>query len=197
MSLKFKNAKCFGDLVQCNISYIRGEIRICPSYSDALHSESKYIKNDLLEICGRGVLTISSQPANVSKYTRQRGYVSGAFLGDVDKFLDAMESCEGLEFIVCDTEIYVESIAPSHLGKDAYRVWDFTQVKEDGEWVTEFGECLTDKGTSIMDEYYFYNTSHYDVMCDKDVVYFMVCDAEYGMATNNSCVELLKALKRM
>lgn len=198
--MDYASAICFDDLVNSNINYLQGYLGETPSYSGPPHPETSFIIQHLVDICGKGVLTTSSQPACVADMKRQRGYIQGALKGDIQKFAELLDQHTNLEYALVThrpDNIYLESIDSDNISDDQYRVWRFSQINVGGRWDTSYGECMIDDGESMIEDFFHYNTEEYSLTDDDDVIYFIVSDEVYGLPMDNCCNELMRVLMMM
>ena len=195
--MEFHTSTCFEHLVESNLLYLVGNLTESPSYYGALHEESDVILSELVEVGQKGVLTISSQPAKTSDVRRQRGYVQGAMLGDIDRFVKLLDETTNLEYVIVSKNVYLESVDKDNISEDKHRVWGLSQVRMGTVWDTCYGDCLVDDGRGIVEEFVPYATDAYDVTQDDEVVFFIVCDDVYGLPANSCCKELIGVLDAM
>ncbi len=74
--IKYKNVNSFNDLLNLNISFIKGEIDKTIYHLGPLDKETDEIKKEILEINQKGLLTTQSQPGGLNFIGyRQRPYL--------------------------------------------------------------------------------------------------------------------------
>lgn len=202
----FSQATCFNDLVECNILFLKGILDETPSHCASLNTESSLIISELIELCDtHHILTIESQPAEQDDDYRQRGYLTGAVIGNVDNFVKKLNNMTDLEYVVkCDNKFYsnisIRGICGQHASSTHTHgdqctmssAWCFTDELIDGRWISHTRYFVNDLFDICDSEYEFYATDDYDLIYDDEVIRFTVCDPDFGLETNHCCTELIK-----
>lgn len=165
----FNNVNCIDNLQKLNIDYLKGKI-IATNYNyKPLEKESQKIITELIKMNNLGFITVSSQPGELSKTSKQRGYVRGYILKKkIDEFEKTLYSISD--------NIYIRLIVDFSLIEKLKRINTYPEWY----WITEKNYIPS---THVEDTYiqfkYFNETDIYNEL----ITYYYeieVIDLEWG-----------------
>lgn len=200
--MSFENAKTYEDLVKCTTLFLKGVLKKTPDYSAPLADESKLIKDELIELSEKGVLTFTSQPAISGDNWVQRGYLCGCFKSNgINNFIAKLRNSD-LEYIVqyrderyCNRKFNKHgrwgfTMSENSHGNTERSLITFSHKGEKKTMYCVTGLCMNDLDL-MHGGAYSYDTEFYSLTDDNDIIYFYVCDPNFDCEPAHCCKTMI------
>jgi hypothetical protein len=161
---KWKSAKNFEDMLNCNILFLEGKLKCTPLWNGPISEETKHIKKDLIKLNkDYKIFTIESQPSLIIN-KEKNNYIT-------KKIYDMCENIDNFKYFLDDQYIYsqkgyLECCFYGDLMETSMKIIKKTKLKffalQNGNVITNMKKDKNkDSNKSIVSLYTFFNHQNY------------------------------------